>query len=100
MRLLFQGETVVGHDGPIGSYPALRLDPNFDEDVKLGMVAFGPNSLALAGRAFDKVILHSFFTDETLERCEKTVKDAAEAAGRDPEWGRRWRTARRPASDR
>lgn len=90
MRRLFRGETVVGHDGPIGSYPALRLDPNFDEDVKLGMVAFGPNSLALAGRAFDKVILHTFFTDETLERCVKTVKDAAEAAGRDPEQVQVW----------
>ncbi|CAJ1581028.1 TIGR03857 family LLM class F420-dependent oxidoreductase [[Mycobacterium] wendilense] len=84
MRRLFRGETVVGHDGPMGSYPALRLDPNFDEDVKLALVAFGPNSLALGGRAFDKVILHTFFTDETLQRCVRTVKEAAEAAGRDP----------------
>lgn len=84
MRRLFHGETVVAHDGPIGRYPALRLDPNFDEDIKLGIVAFGPNSLKLAGRAFDKVILHTFFTDETLDRCVRTVKDSAEAAGRDP----------------
>jgi probable F420-dependent oxidoreductase len=84
MRRLLKGETVVGHDGPMGSYPALRLDPNFDEDVKLGMVAFGPRSLALAGRAFDKVILHTFFTDETLERCVRIVNHAAERAGRDP----------------
>jgi probable F420-dependent oxidoreductase len=84
MRRLFRGETVVGHDGPIGSYPALRLDPNFDEDVKLGMVAFGPRSLQLAGRAFDKVVLHTFFTDETLQRAVRTVKQAAEEAGRDP----------------
>ncbi len=84
MRRLFHGETIVGHDGPIGSYPALRLDPNFDEDIKLGMVAFGPKSLELAGRAFDKVILHTFFTDETLSRCVRIVKNAAEVAGRDP----------------
>lgn len=84
MRRLFRGETIVGHEGPIGRFPALRLDPNFDEDVKLGVVAFGPNSLALGGRAFDKVILHTFFTDETLERCVRTVKDAAQQAGRDP----------------
>ncbi|MGU3500973.1 TIGR03857 family LLM class F420-dependent oxidoreductase [Mycobacterium sp. C31M] len=84
MRRLFRGETIVGHDGPIGRYPALRLDPNFDEDVKLGVVAFGPNSLALGGRAFDKVILHTFFNDETLQRCVRTVKSAAEQAGRDP----------------
>jgi probable F420-dependent oxidoreductase len=85
MRRLWHGETVIGHDGPIGSYPVLRLDPTFDEDIPLGLVAFGPNSLELGGRAFDHVILHTFFTDETLQRCVRTVKDAAERAGRDPE---------------
>jgi probable F420-dependent oxidoreductase len=84
MRRLWHGETIIGHDGPIGSYPVLRLDPTFDEDIPLGLVAFGPNSLALGGRAFDHVILHTFFTDETLQRCVTTVKDAAERAGRDP----------------
>jgi probable F420-dependent oxidoreductase len=84
MRRLWHGETIVGHAGAIGSYPMLRLDPTFDEDIPLGLVAFGPNSLALGGRAFDHVILHTFFTDETLERCVRTVKDAAEQAGRDP----------------
>lgn len=84
MRRLWHGDTVIGHDGPAGSYPALRLDPRFDEDIPMALVAFGPNSLALGGRAFDHVILHTFFTDETLQRCVKTVKDAAEQAGRDP----------------
>jgi probable F420-dependent oxidoreductase len=84
MRRLWHGETVIGHDGPVGAYPVLRLDPTFDEDIPLGLVAFGPNSLALGGRAFDHVILHTFFTDETLQRCVATVKDAAERAGRDP----------------
>jgi probable F420-dependent oxidoreductase len=85
MRRLWHGDTIIGHDGPIGSYPVLRLDPTFDEDIPLGLVAFGPNSLALGGRAFDHVILHTFFTDETLQRCVRTVKDAAEQAGRDPD---------------
>ncbi len=84
MRRLFHGQTVVGHDGPMGRYPALRLDPNFDEDVQLGIVAFGPGSLELAGRAFDKVVLHTYFTDETLQRCVRTVKSAAQRAGRIP----------------
>ncbi|NND76448.1 MAG: TIGR03857 family LLM class F420-dependent oxidoreductase [Ilumatobacter sp.] len=84
MRRLWKGETIIGHDGPIGSYPVLRLDPSFDEDIELSLVAFGPNSLALGGRAFDHVILHTFFTDETLQRCVHTVKQAAERAGRDP----------------
>ena len=90
MRRLWKGETVVGHDGPAGSWPVLRLDPDFDEDIPLGLVAFGPNSLKLGGRAFDDVILHTFFTDETLQRCVATVKDAAEQAGRDPDSVRVW----------
>ena len=85
MRRLWHGDTIIGHDGAIGSYPVLRLDPTFDEDIPLGLVAFGPNSLALGGRAFDHVILHTFFTDETLQRCVTTVKQAAEQAGRDPD---------------
>ncbi len=84
MRRLWKGETILGHDGPAGRYPFLRLDPDFDEDIPLGLMAFGPKSLALAGRAFDQVVLHTFFTDETLVRCVAAVKDAAERAGRDP----------------
>lgn len=90
MRRLWRGETIVGHDGPAGSWPALRLDPAFDEEIPLAIVAFGPNTLELGGRAFDDVILHTFFTDETLVRCVKTVKDAAERAGRDPDSVRVW----------
>ncbi len=74
MRRLWHGETIVGHDGPSGSWPVLRLDPDFDADIPLGLVAFGPNSLDLGGRLFDDVILHTFFTDETLVRCVETVK--------------------------
>jgi probable F420-dependent oxidoreductase len=84
MRRLWHGDTVIGHDGPAGTYPLLRLDPTFDEDIALGIVAFGPNTLELGGRAFDHVILHTFFTDDTLQRCVATVKDAAARAGRDP----------------
>ena len=84
MRRLWKGETILGHDGPAGRYPFLRLDPDFDEDIPLGLMAFGPNSLALGGRAFDQVVLHTFFTDETLVRCVAAVKEAAEQAGRDP----------------
>ncbi|HMK13335.1 MAG TPA: TIGR03857 family LLM class F420-dependent oxidoreductase [Acidimicrobiales bacterium] len=84
MRRLWKGETILGHDGPAGRWPFLRLDPDFDEDIPLGLMAFGPKSLALGGRAFDQVVLHTFFTDETLVRCVETVKQAAEQAGRDP----------------
>ncbi|HEX7353894.1 MAG TPA: TIGR03857 family LLM class F420-dependent oxidoreductase [Mycobacteriales bacterium] len=90
MRRLFHGEMILGHDGPMGRYPFLRLDASFDEDIPLGLVAFGPESLALGGRAFDQVVLHTFFTDETLQRCVRTVKDAAEQAGRDPDSVQVW----------
>jgi probable F420-dependent oxidoreductase len=90
MRRLWRGEIVVGHNGPAGSYPVLFLDPAFREEIPLTLVAFGPNSLALGGRCFDAVVLHTFFTDETTERAVKTVKDAAEQAGRDPATVKVW----------
>jgi alkanesulfonate monooxygenase SsuD/methylene tetrahydromethanopterin reductase-like flavin-dependent oxidoreductase (luciferase family) len=36
------------------------------------------------------VILHTFFTDDTLVRCVRTVKEEAERAGRDPASVRVW----------
>jgi probable F420-dependent oxidoreductase len=84
LRRLWHGEIVLGHDGPAGRFPFLHLDPTFDLDIPLLLSAFGPNSLELGGRVFDGVILHTFFTDETLVRCVETVKRAAEQAGRDP----------------
>jgi alkanesulfonate monooxygenase SsuD/methylene tetrahydromethanopterin reductase-like flavin-dependent oxidoreductase (luciferase family) len=38
----------------------------------------------------DMVVLHTYFTDETVERCVKTVREAAERAGRDPAAVRIW----------
>lgn len=90
MRRLWRGEVVMGHDGPAGKWPVLALDPEFDEDIPLLISAFGPQSLRLAGRAFDAVLLHTFFTDETLQRCVATVRDSAERAGRDPNAVRVW----------
>ncbi len=83
LRRLFRGEFIVGHDGPAGSWPLLYLAA-IDEHLPLGLVAFGPRSLALGGRCFDEVVLHTFFTEETTRRCVATVKAAAEQAGRDP----------------
>lgn len=90
MRRLWRGETILNHDGPAGKYPMLRLDPDFDEHIPITFTAFGPNSLAFAGRYCDAVVLHTFFTDETLARCVRTVKQAAEEAGRDPASVRVW----------
>jgi probable F420-dependent oxidoreductase len=84
MRRLWRGETVLGHDGPAGQYPFLRLDPGFDEDIPVAITAFGPRTLDLGGRVFDHVVLHTFFGDETLVHCVRTVKQSAAQAGRDP----------------
>lgn len=90
MRRLFRGEVIFGHDGPAGSWPILHLDATLDEHLPMGLVAFGPNTLELAGRCFDEVVLHTFFTDETTARCVETVKRSAERAGRDPESVKVW----------
>ena len=89
MRRLFRGEFIVGHDGPAGSWPVLYLAA-IDEPLPLGLMAFGPQSLALGGRCFDEVVLHTFFTEETTRRCVTAVRDAAERAGRDPADVRVW----------
>ena len=85
MRRLWHGEVVFTHEGPAGSWPILPLDASFSEDIPMSLVAFGPESLALGGRAFDAVILHTFFSEETVARSVRTVKEAAEQAGRDPD---------------
>lgn len=84
MRRLWRGEKILDYDGPLGKYPALSLDPTFDEDIPLATTAFGDRTLAMAGRAYDVVVLHTFFSDETVVRSVKAVRDAAEHAGRDP----------------
>src|SRR4029079_17532325 len=64
--------------------------PRFKGNIGVAIVASGPKTLALGGRAFDDVILHTYFTPETLQRAVKTVKDAAEQAGRAPASVRVW----------
>jgi 5,10-methylenetetrahydromethanopterin reductase len=90
LRRLWRGELVLGHDGPCGAYPLLHLDSDFDEHIPIGLTAFGPRSLAFAGRALDCVVLHTFFTDATTARAVRTVRRAAEQAGRDPAAVRVW----------
>ena len=90
MRRLWHGEMIFNHAGPAGAFPFLHLDATFDEDIPVMLSAFGPKSLELAGRVFDGVILHTFFTDETVVRCVDTVRRAADEAGRDPARVRVW----------
>jgi probable F420-dependent oxidoreductase len=88
-RRLWHGEA-FGHDGPAGRYPYLSQDRSFDEDVPVLMMAIGPKSLELAGRVADGVVLHTFFTDETVARAVRTIRESAERAGKDPARVRIW----------
>ncbi|MGD9796841.1 MAG: TIGR03857 family LLM class F420-dependent oxidoreductase [Acidimicrobiia bacterium] len=84
LRRLWAGETVT-YDGPAGRFPLLRLaqrPPLAPPPVLLAAV--GPKTLALAGSAFDGVILHPFLTPDAVGRSVAIVREAAEAAGRDP----------------
>ena len=90
MRRIWAGEVVLGHHGAAGSYPALDIRGLEPAHIPMTLTAFGPNSLALAGRCFDAVVLHTFFTDETTARAVETVRRAAEEAGRDPHSVRVW----------
>jgi probable F420-dependent oxidoreductase len=89
MRRLFAGEVILNHDGPAGAFPLLYL-PKVDQALPLGLVAFGPRSLALGGRCFDEVILHTYFSEETTRRCVIQVRESAERAGRAPDSVRVW----------
>jgi probable F420-dependent oxidoreductase len=90
MRRLWKGETVLNYADLTGTYPVLRLDPAFDLDIPLSITAFGPQTLQMAGRAYDNVILHTFFTDETTQRAVQIVKKSAEQAGRNPSTVKVW----------
>ena len=90
LRRLWHGDVVVGHDGPAGHYPFLHQGSTFDEDIPVILCAMGERSLELAGRVFDGVVLHTYFTDETLARSVAAVRRGAEQAGRDPASVRVW----------
>ena len=90
MRRLWHGEMIFGHDGPAGRYGYLGLDPSFDDDIPVLLCALGERTLEFAGRVVDGVVLHTFFTDETLAASVAAVRRGAERAGRDPDAVRIW----------
>ncbi len=90
LRRLWHGDVIMGHDGPAGRYPYLSQDPTFDEDIPILLTALGERTLEFAGRVADAVVLHTFFTDETLARSVAAVRRGAEEAGRDPASVRVW----------
>ncbi|MGN2640237.1 TIGR03857 family LLM class F420-dependent oxidoreductase [Nocardia takedensis] len=90
LRRLWRGETVLGHDGAIGSYPVLHLGVTLDPPPPILLVTMSPRTLRLAGHIADAVVLHTFLSDEATARAVATVREAATAAGRDPDSVRIW----------
>ena len=89
LRRLFRGEVIIGHDGPAGSYPVLHLDASFDEDIPIGFVAFGPNSLA--SRVAASTWSSCTRSSPTRRRNGACVRsDRGRRAGRDPASVRIW----------
>ena len=75
----------MAYDGPLGVFPELRLAQRADiTPPPLLLAAVGPQTLDLAGRWFDGVILHPFLTPDAVRRSMARVRKAAEEAGRDP----------------
>ncbi|GGY98251.1 TIGR03857 family LLM class F420-dependent oxidoreductase [Novosphingobium colocasiae] len=83
LRRLWAGES-ISYNGPAGDYPALQLPQGYDNPPPLIMGTIGPKTLAMAGAHFDGVVLHPFLTVDGVARSIRIVRDAAEAAGRDP----------------
>ncbi len=89
-RRLWHGEVVMGHDGAAGSYGVLHQDARFAEDIPVMLCALAEQTLERAGTYMDGVVLHTYFTDETLARSVAAVRRGAERAGRDPASVRVW----------
>ncbi|MFG2442810.1 TIGR03857 family LLM class F420-dependent oxidoreductase [Nocardia fluminea] len=90
LRRLWRGETVIGHDGAIGSYPVLHLGVTLDAPPPVLLVTMSPRTLQLAGRIADAVVLHTFLSARATATAVATVREAAERAGRDPASVRIW----------
>ena len=82
MRRLWQGEQVLGHDSPLGHYPALQLAPYVHEDIPLLYVGFGPKSLEHAGQIYNGAHLHTFMSDQALSEAVAAFRRGEAAAGR------------------
>jgi probable F420-dependent oxidoreductase len=78
MRRLFRGEAVFDWPGS----PVLHLDSSLDEHLPMCLTAFGDRTLELAGRVFDDVVLHTYFTDDVTRHCVEVAKNAAADTGR------------------
>lgn len=91
LRRLWAGETVSDHDGPLGRFPGnLSLGVDLERPPRIALGALGERTQAMAGRAYDDLLLHSHWTDAGVTRSAARARRAAEEAGRDPDHIRVW----------
>ena len=90
IRRLTRGETILDHEGPAGNYKKMHLLGEVNDEVPIMSVAIGEKVIEWAGGIMDGIVLHTFFTDETLARVVKLARQGAEKAGRDPDKLRIW----------
>jgi probable F420-dependent oxidoreductase len=85
LKQLWSGKA-VSYNGLAGNFPNLKLSQLIDlPPPKLYLAAIGPETLAMAGRYYDGVILHPFVSLEGARRSVNIVRQAAIEAGRDPD---------------
>ncbi len=85
LRRLWAHEKIIDHDGPAGRFPSLVFEDFPDvAPPPLLLAAIGPKTVALAGKAFDGVLLHPFITPQGVATSRAIAHAAAEQAGRDP----------------
>ena len=73
MHKLWRGER-VSHQGKLGDFPYLHMKDGMSADIPLMFVGFGIKSLEMAGGLFDGVILHTFLSDDALQRSVRAVR--------------------------
>ena len=85
LRRLWRGEKIMRQDSALGPLPYLSMGDWMDASIPIHFVGFGGKSLRFAGQHFDGVHLHTFITDQGLQRARSLVQEGAELAGRDPD---------------
>ncbi len=90
LRKLWRGEKIMGYDGPMGNLPYLSMGDWLDADIPIHFVGFGAKSLRFAGEHFDGVHLHTFISDNGLQKAKALVQEGAKKAGRDTDSVKVW----------
>ncbi len=85
LRRLWRGEKIMRQDSALGPLPYLSMGDWMDASMPIHFVGFGEKSLRFAGQHFDGVHLHTFITEQGLQRAHALVQEGATLAGRDPD---------------